>query len=622
MCGIVGIVSREEIDPNLMDKMIRSLHHRGPDSTGKFFSDDYKVALGHTRLSIIDLSVKANQPMHSPDKRYTIIFNGEIYNFRNIKNELLKINPSIRFATNSDTEVLLHAFMCWGKEMIKKIEGMFAVAIYDSALKKIFLFRDRKGKKPLFYYWDHQQFVFASEMKTLLIHPHIRPTKEIDQQALHEFLHLGYIPEPKTIYRSIRKFPSGAMGELKSNLSLSINQYWNVDDCVREKVNSTGKFDYKDELRMKLTQAVEKRMISDVPLGSFLSGGTDSSLVTAIASKLSDARLKTFSIGFKESKFDEHQSAAAVAKHLNTEHYQYILSERDSVSLLDTYLDHFDEPFADTSSIPTMLVAKMAKQKVTVALTGDGGDELFLGYGTYTWANRLHNPFFKVMKSGLAASLGWSGDVRYKRVSRLLERVDKPYIRSHIFSQEQYFFSSEEIKCKLLKNPIPFEPFRYADNIGTQHLSEAEKQALFDLKFYLKDDLLVKIDRASMFSSLECRCPLLDDELMEWALNIPYPLKKKGNINKWILKDLLTDHLPDHLVYKSKWGFSIPLAQWMKNELNYLMELLSSEKIIRTGIFNVDFVRNLVTRFYQGEEYLYNRLWSLIIIQRFLLKNA
>ncbi len=622
MCGIAGIVSKMKVEPQTIQRLTNALRHRGPDAEDTYINNAGTTSLGHTRLSIIDLSDLANQPMHSVDGRHVIVFNGEIYNFKNLRKEIELLNPDIKFRTNSDTEVILNAFDCWGVEMVHRLEGMFALAIYDTILDKLFLFRDRVGKKPLYYFCDHQHFIFASEIKSLLTHHAVAESKEIDKQAVHEFLYLGYIPEPKTIYRSIRKFPAGSVGEVWSNLSFSFHPYWKAEDQLRDKRISINVSTIKATLRDKLHTAVQKRLVSDVPLGSFLSGGTDSSLVTAIASEYTKGPIKTFSVGFKESKFDEHQFAAQVASHLKADHHEYILSESEAAGMLETYLNHLDEPFADTSAIPTMLVSKLARKEVTVALTGDGGDELFLGYGTYTWANRLSNPLFKAIQSPLAFGLKTFGGERLKRIAHLLEKVDKQYLRSHIFSQEQYFFSDSEIRNKLLKQTLDYEPFRYNDPALVITLSEEEKQAIFDFNFYLKDDLLVKVDRASMFHGLECRCPLLDHEVIEFALSAPIHVKRRGDINKWILKEILKEYLPDHLIYRHKWGFSIPLSRWLKNELSYLMNYLDDEHLEKTNVFNPVYIRDMVDRFHEGEDYLYNRLWVLIIIQRFLLSHA
>ncbi|HTH54662.1 MAG TPA: asparagine synthase (glutamine-hydrolyzing) [Cyclobacteriaceae bacterium] len=621
MCGINGIFSREKIEPQVVQAMTQALRHRGPDYQNTFLSPSGNVALGHTRLSIIDLSPQGHQPMYSSDGRYVIVFNGEIYNFKNIKREIEIENPQISFRSSSDTEVIIHAFHRWGTEMVKRLEGMFAIAIYDNLSQKLFLFRDRMGKKPIFYFCNHTHFIFASEIKSLLHHPVVRESKEIDKQAIHEFLHLGYISEPKTIYRSIRKFPAGHIGEVWNNLSFKIYPFWAIEDQFEgtRKASPRGDEFFKRELHLKLHEAVKRRLISDVPLGAFLSGGTDSSLISAIASRYVSTPLKTFTIGFRESKFDEHHFASQVAKHLKTDHHEYILSENEAAGMLHAYLDQLDEPFADTSTIPTMLVSKMARKEVTVALTGDGGDELFLGYGTYSWAQRLSNPLVKLIQSPLATILKTVGDNKYKRISHVLEPVGKDLLRSHIFSQEQYFFSDSEIRHQLLERPIDYDTFRYSDfDFAGHSLSAEELQSIFDLKYYLKDDLLVKIDRSSMLQSLECRSPLLDTDIIHFVLNAPLNLKRRNGITKWILKEILKEYLPSGLIYRQKWGFSIPLSQWLKNELHYLMKYLDDEELHQTGLFKLDFVKDLIRRFNSGEDYLYNRIWALIIVQRFL----
>jgi asparagine synthase (glutamine-hydrolysing) len=620
MCGISGMISRDNIEASEIQDITKALIHRGPDFQNTYISPNGKVALGHTRLSIIDLSDRANQPMQSEDTRYVIVFNGEIYNFKKVRDRIINDDPQVRIRTDSDTEIILHAFQKWGADMVTYFEGMFAIAIYDTQLSKVFLFRDRMGKKPIFYFSSNSHFIFASEIKALMNHPIVSDSKELDRQAVHEFLHLGYIPEPKTVYRSIRKFPAGHVGEIWSNLSFKIYPYWKLEDQI-DPPHANRNIDYKNTLKEKLHEAVKKRLISDVPLGAFLSGGTDSSLISAIASEYTNGPLKTFTIGFKENKFDEHNFASRVASHLKTDHHEYFLSENEAAEILENYLDHLDEPFADTSTIPTILVSKMARKEVTVALTGDGGDELFLGYGTYSWAHRLSLPILQVVQTPLAKTLRAVGDSKYKRISYLLKKVDKPNLRSHIFSQEQYFFSDSEIRSELLRYPIEYEPFRYYDfSKFDAILTEEEKQSIFDLKYYLKDDLLVKVDRSSMLHALECRCPLLDTGVIGFALNAPLHVKRNNGVNKWILKEILSDYLPPDLVHRPKWGFGIPLAQWLKNDFNYLMKYLSEEEIEKTGLFNFSFVQSLINRFMNGEEYLYNRLWALIIIQRFLVK--
>jgi asparagine synthase (glutamine-hydrolysing) len=383
MCGIVGVFSETGNADEGLKEMTDALAHRGPDAKN-VYSDPLKViGLGHTRLSIIDLSEAANQPFFSTDKRYVIVFNGEIYNFQTIQLQLKTIGCIFR--TNSDTEVILQAFIIWGEHMIEKLEGMFAFAIFDHLERKLFLCRDRMGKKPLFYYQSEGFFAFASEIKSLLRHPAIRSSKKINARAIHTFLHLGYIPEPDSVYQSIFKFRAGHVGTVVLGKDLTVRSYWNIKEVVISPSVHDLKLG-KEKLASLLQESIRKRLISDVPLGVFLSGGTDSSLIAAMAAKQSDSRLRTFCVGFNEDKYNEINHSRQVAKYLNTDHTDFILTERDAVDRLESYLRHFDEPFADTSAIPTMLVSELARKDVKVALTGDGGDELFLGYGAYSWA--------------------------------------------------------------------------------------------------------------------------------------------------------------------------------------------------------------------------------------------
>ena len=620
MCGISGIVSTTPIDRAVVESMMMALQHRGPDARGVYLDPTQTIALGHTRLSIIDLSASANQPFYSNDGRYVVVFNGEIYNFQQIKKEL-STQHAIPFRTHSDTEVIAEAFAAWGTKMVEKLEGMFAVAIVDRQEHNLFLFRDRVGKKPLYYYQSDGVFAFASEMKSLLKHPAIQHKKKVNRNAISAFLHLGFIPEPHTIYAHIHKFPSGHTGVVGSNANLTTQPYWRIEDKLDSRPDRV--MDDKEQLVLLLDQAVQKRLISDVPLGAFLSGGTDSSLVTAIASKFVSKPLKTFCIGFKESKFDESHYARAVARHLKTDHTEYILAEKDAMDTVETYLRHFDEPFADTSAIPTMLVSKLARNEVKVVLTGDGGDELFQGYGAYTWADRLGRVSWSLLKRPLGLVLGASGHSRWERVAHLLEHSVRGSIRSHIFSQEQYFFSQQEVFEKLLSHRADFREFDYDESfLVHKRLSSGERQALFDLHYYLKDDLLVKVDRASMLYALECRCPLLDHHVIEYAFSLDIGKKRRLGKTKWIEKELLYQYLPRELVDRPKWGFSIPLASWMKGDLHYLMDdFLNDQVIEEVGLCNASFIRTLKKEFLAGKDYLYHRLWVIIVLHRWWKEN-
>jgi asparagine synthase (glutamine-hydrolysing) len=615
MCGITGIFSPETSHLSAIEGMTDALVHRGPDAHGYYRGN--RVALGHRRLSIIDLDARSNQPFFSQDGRYVMVYNGEIFNYKKVAEEL--VATGVVLLTTSDTEVLLEAFALWGTGFIHKMQGMFALAIYDTKEDKLFLYRDRVGKKPLFYFLSDKIFVFASEIKSLLKHPIVAANLRIKKSTVTSFLQLGYIQQPHTFYEQIYKFPAGHYGIISPEFQLSILPYWNVSHYLKTSRQITEPAAF-NQLKDLIGEAVKSRLVGDVPVGIFLSGGIDSSLVTAVASQ--SVKLKTFSIGFKENKFDESIYAEKIAKHLGTDHHRYILNESEAVEMVDQYLTHFDEPFADTSSIPTMLVSKCASKEVTVALTGDGGDELFLGYGSYTWADRLANPFWAALRPAIQVLMNSVPSSRWKRAAHLFDRVSPKKIRRHIFSQEQYFFSDAEIQNQVLRNQEfyfdwPYDDFRYLSI-----LSEAERQALFDFQFYLRDDLLVKVDRASMFYGLECRCPLLDHHLVEFAINLPESYKKTNLTTKYLLKKVLFEMVPEKYFDRPKWGFSIPLAQWMKNELSYLMRYVTHEALERTGVFNPTYIRNLVDKFNRGEDYLYNRLWVVIIIQRFLIENG
>lgn len=621
MCGIAGIVSTTVIDQQAASSMVSGILHRGPDANGIFVDETDTVALAHTRLSIIDLSTGANQPFHSRDQRYTIVFNGEIYNFQQIRDELSS-RCSVSFKTHSDTEVIVEAFAIWKEKMVERLEGMFSIAILDQQEHKVYLFRDRAGKKPLFYFQSDGIFAFASEIKSLLQHPVVRSRIKVNTNVVTTFLHLGYIPEPATIYTNIFKFPAAHYAVIKSDLSLSPKPYWRLQENIHPGEIKSPE-DAKRQLTALLDNAVQERLISDVPLGTFLSGGTDSSLVSAVASKHTSDPLKTFSIGFKESKFDESKYARDVARHLGTDHTAYTLTEREAIDILEVYLQHYDEPFADTSAIPTMLVSKLARKEVKVILTGDGGDELFQGYGAYTWANRLANPLMKIVQRPLKLALQMSGKSRLERIAQLLEPVKIGSMRSHIFSQEQYFFSQQEIRDRLLKDKNIFQPFEYTDSsLHEGNLTAGEQQALFDFQYYLKDDLLVKVDRASMYYALECRCPLLDHRIVEFAFSLHPSLKVRDGKAKWLLKELLRNYIPDVLIDRPKWGFSVPLANWLKNDLRYLVDsYLSDETIESIGLFHAPYIRKIVTDFYAGKDYLYNRVWVLIVLHKWLKEN-
>jgi asparagine synthase (glutamine-hydrolysing) len=614
MCGLTGIFSRQEVLATEIAEITDAIAHRGPDANGYFIQDH--VALGHRRLSIIDLDSRSDQPFHSQNGQYVIVFNGEIYNYKIIAAQLQDAGITLR--TTSDTEVLVEAFALWGTGFVHKLNGMFSFAIYDKKIKRLYLFRDRVGKKPLYYFQSEDLFVFASEIKAVIKHPEIAGKVQIKKSTVASFLQLGYIPQPHTFYLDIYKFPAGHYGILTPDFKLTLLPYWNVAHYLKTS-HATSEENAFAQLKDLTNDAVTSRLVADVPVGIFLSGGIDSSVVAAFASKTT--KLKTFSIGFKENKFDETAYAEKIAKYLGTEHYRYMLTEKDSVELVDQYLEHFDEPFADSSAIPTMLVSKCARKEVKVALTGDGGDELFLGYGSYVWANRLAAPLWSMLRPAARAAMGSMRSPRLKRAAHLFDKVAPGKLRRHIFSQEQYFFSDAEVHGKVLRDRSYAGDWEYDDFRYLKVLSEAERQALFDFQYYLRDDLLVKVDRSSMYYGLECRSPLLDHKLVEFAINLPESLRLRGTTSKFLLKKVLFEMVPEKYFDRPKWGFSVPLAQWLKKDLKYLMDYLSQEQLEKTGVFQLSYIRELIDRFNGGEEYLYHRLWVVIIVQRFLLAH-
>jgi len=538
-----------------------------------------------------------------------MIYNGEVYNFKEIEKELRSTIYDLRLKTSSDSEVILEAFALCGPEFVNRLNGMFAIVIYDKEEKIFYFFRDRIGIKPLYYFWDGQNFAFASELKSLLKSAFINKNISINPVAINEYLHLGYIPEPHSIYNNIFKFPAGSFGKLNSK-GFEIRRYWNIDDKISDKI-ITDENEAKEILKDLLISSIKYRLISDVPFGTFLSGGIDSSLVTAVAQSVSSEPVNTFTIGFKETTHDESPYAKAIADYLGTNHHEYILTEKDALDLIPELSGIYDEPFADSSAIPTLLVSKMARQSVTMTLSGDGGDELFMGYGAYHWAERFDNPFIHAFRSPIRKILSLLSN-RYKRAALLFEKVPQDQLCSHIFSQEQYLFSRSEIK-KILK-PEFYHEFQLDEKpVLERKLTPSEEQSLFDLKYYLKDDLLVKVDRASMHYSLETRVPLLDYRIVEFAYNLHPLLRNRNGVSKYLLKKVLYDFVPAKYFDRPKWGFAVPLERWMKSgKMNHEVENSGAEIF-----FNTAEIEHLHKEFFiKRKDYLYNRVWELKMLKQ------
>jgi len=623
VCGIAGYFSyKGAFKDGELEQMTNALASRGPDAVG-YFKDEI-AGMGHRRLSIIDLSENANQPMYSHDNRFVMVYNGEIYNYREIAAELRQ-KFKCEFKTSSDSEVILEAYARYGPEFVMKLNGMFAIAIYDRNQQELFLCRDRIGIKPLHYFWDGENFAFASEIKSLIKASFI--PLEVNRNAIYKFLHLGFIPAPQCIYKSIKKLQSGTWIKISKN-TLYQHQFWQLNQQIGKNVIRKEK-EALIKLSDLLMSSVQYQIKSDVPFGVFLSGGIDSSLVTANAVTLSGVQVNTFSIGFEENRYNESAYAKAIASYLGTHHHEFIVSYKNALDLIDTIFEAYSEPFADSSSIPTMLVSKLARQHVTVTLSGEGGDELFLGYGAYLWAKRLNNPLVYSFRNRIAKILEKSS--RYNRHAMYFRYPSKNLMYSHILSQEQNYFALAELPNLLTSefreseratSTESLDHFGIEINHLNRELTPIEKQAVFDLNFYLPDDLLAKVDRASMHFSLETRVPYLDHRIIEFALNLDPKLKLKGNTTKYLLKEILYQYVPRKFFNRPKQGFAIPLEKWLGKELRFLMEDYLSEKIItKYNYVNFEEVNKLKKEFLDGKHYLYNRIWLIIILHKWLEKN-
>lgn len=620
MCGIAGYISiNNTITEQQLKQAATLLQHRGPDAEGFYFSADKKVGLAHCRLSILDLSAAANQPMFSSNERYCIVFNGEVYNFNELKQQLKDNGASLK--TSSDTEVILELFTQLGPSCFATMNGMFALAIYDKKENVITLCRDHAGVKPLFYFNDGTTIAFASELKAI---KHLVPQKlQINKEAIPYYFHLGFIPEPLTIYANTYKFPSAHYLQINvqavsfDNIQEQIISFWKLQNIISSST-ITDEPSAKKQLNDLLFDAVKKQLISDVPIGTFLSGGVDSSLVTAIAAKIAGSnKIKTFSIAIDDGKFNESNYAREVANHLQTDHHEFIAKEKEVIELINKLIPTYDEPFADSSAFPTMMVSKFAKQQVTVALSGDGGDELFLGYGMYQWASHLSAPYWKLLKDPLFVASKLLNS-KYQRIGNMFGYSNKKNMTTHIFSQEQYYFREQELEKLLINSTFNFDEINVSP-IVARNLSATERQSFWDFNHYLKDDLLVKVDRASMQYSLECRVPLLDYRLVEFAYNLDEKLKIKNGSMKYLLKQVLFDYVPKEIFERPKWGFSIPLSRWLKTDLKYLLDKYTSAEVInKYNLVNFTVVNDIRKKYLNGTDYLFNRLWLIIVLHWWL----
>ncbi len=618
MCGIAGFIVNERDAPVagreiLLDKMCRIITHRGPDEQGTIVRN--RAALGMRRLSIIDLK-SGQQPIFTEDGNLAIVFNGEIYNFLELKTELEGLGH--RFKTNSDTETIVHAFEEFGADCLEKLRGMFAFAIWNFREESLFIARDRVGKKPLFYSLTEKgNFVFGSELKTLLAHGEIK--KEIDFAALDAYLTFGYVPEEFCIFKNVRKLAPGHFLTFK-NGEIETRKYWDFEYKKTENIKSED--EYVELLREKIKDAVNVRLISEVPLGAFLSGGVDSSTVVAMMSQLSNAPVKTFSIGFNEDSFDELKFARVAAKHFNTEHHEFVVTP-DLVEVIDDLIWHFDEPFADSSALPTFMVSKMARDFVTVVLSGDGGDELFAGYTRYVTDKKrgglaaLPKAFRRGVLQNLGEKLpaGFAGKNYLYNVS--LDAVDR-YIDSvsHFNAVRKKSLYSKDFQAKLngASGAGERDFKRFAESVSTGN--PIDNLLYLDSKTYLPSDILTKVDRMSMATSLEARAPLLDHKLIEFVVQMPPELKMKGTETKYILKKAMEGIVPRPILYREKQGFGVPIADWINSQLRERIHAdLSDRKTLERGYFEKSYVENLLSEHSKRRRDHSHALWILWMLE-------
>lgn len=619
MCGICGFFSKQTITCEQLKVMNDTMYHRGPNDSGEEIypaKDGYTVGLAQRRLSILDLSELGHQPMHSPDKRVSVVFNGEIYNFQEIREEL----KDYSFRSNCDTEVIIAAYLKWGISCVEKFNGMFAIALFDREDESFYLVRDRIGKKPLYYWLSGDGIVFASELKPIFACPGF--DKKIRMEVIPRYLYHQYINAPDTIFENVYKLEPGAVLQFQAGRK-STWKYWDVKDVYHRMKNKPVK-DYeeaKEELKKLLKRSVSLRMIADVPLGTFLSGGYDSSLVTAIAQDLKNEPVKTFSIGFNEEKYNEAKYAKEVANHLGTNHTEIYISEKEMFELVSSIPQYYDEPFADSSQIPSMLVAELARKDVTVVLSGDGGDEFFCGYNLYDKVGQAQKlDFLGGMTYGVCSLPGIKNtgllDKLPFKVRIIAKNRDKETKTQ--FGADNYFITATNmVKGDQISILYPIEQ-AYGEK------NWQERRMLLDMDTYLPGDILCKVDRATMKYSLEARCPIMDKDVMEYSYRLPHSFKYGNHVKKRILKDIAYDYIPKVLLDRPKVGFGVPLDKWLRGPLKeQLAAFADTDFLNRQGIFDTAFVQKMLHTYMEhgdggpatGANYS-KLMWSFFVFQQ------
>lgn len=621
MCGISGFIDfKKQSTESVLISMKESLNHRGPDDSGIFFSETstYRVGLAHNRLSILDLSSLGHQPMVVDHLR--IVFNGEIYNFKEIKNELLM--DGVTFKSNTDTEVILRSFQRWGITCLQYFRGMFSFVIYDEIDQKLWIVRDRVGVKPLYFYYYNDLFLFSSELKAFHKHPGF--VKEIDLGSLSLFLQYSYIPGPNCIFKHTYKLNPGYFIEFSlKDRSIKSNSYWSVMDSYRKPKLKISEHDAIDQTEQILKESFNYRMVSDVPVGLFLSGGFDSTAVAALLQKDRTERLKTFTIGFNVSGFDEAPDARKIADYLGTDHTQYYCTPDDALAIIPKLAEIYDEPFADNSSVPTVLVSQLARKNVTVALSGDGGDEIFGGYHKFNQSIKMSRgvPALRSLGASIMDLINpdyipvlrnqYNFSTRYEKIKLILRSTHPAEILEIISS----YIPKTEVDVLILEkhNRLKTNFESYKQLTGSDYLSQL---LAVDYITFLVDNNLTKMDRATMSVALEGREPFLDQHVIEFVARLPSELKIKDGVTKSLLKEVVYRHVPKHFMDRPKKPFIAPLSVWFLDKLkDFFIEYLNDSRLKREGYLNFEPILKMRDQFLSGKSINHQKLWNILVFE-------